>query len=173
MAGPAGGGGYTGTTAVAKTIAPEGFTTTGPATVVPEHKPVLIAAGALHGGGGGRRPVEWTSALVTTITVDPWLVKRVEELQQHVARLDNEIQALHTAAAKQEIYQLNGYFIAVRPGTAKAVVARCPTLRAVAQGDSLDEAIADLSEAMRVAIEGRQAAGRPVPLPDVQAKCLE
>lgn len=97
----------------------------------------------------------------------------VADLLATIGELEAELEALRVSAAKEEIYVVDGYFIAVRPGTDVPLVGRCPTLHALGQGSTFDEVVADLREAVKVALEGRAYFGRPIPPKDLDAKGLD
>lgn len=94
-------------------------------------------------------------------------------LMDHVTELEQEIQRLEDALCNQELYVINGYVVTVWPVGDGSYVGSCPTLHACAQASTLDEAIADLRDAMATAIEGRKRAGSPAPPKDVTNRCLD
>ena len=97
----------------------------------------------------------------------------IADLRKLVAELEDQVEEVFTSVARQELYLLNGYMISVRPGTEAAFIARCPTLRAVAQGATFEETIADLKEAMIVSLAVYAESGEPVPPKDTEARCLD
>ena len=94
-------------------------------------------------------------------------------LRKMVSELEDEVEALQVSVSKQELFIVDGYLVCVRPGTTATLIARCPTLRAVAQGESLGAVIADLRDAMAVSIEGRRQLGDTIPEKDTESKWLD
>jgi len=101
------------------------------------------------------------------------LQREVERLRVARARLEADLEQAEDALCTQELYVLEGYLIAVWPSSDGTFVARCPTLHAVADGDSPEAAIASLREAMAAVRAGHEHLGRALPPKDVEARCLD
>ena len=89
-------------------------------------------------------------------------------LMQEIARLEREVEALLTSFAHEELLVVDGYLVSVCPGVDIPFVARCPRLRAVAQGQTRDEALSELRDAMSEYLAYATEAG-DVPPRDVDA----
>jgi len=89
-------------------------------------------------------------------------------LVQAIDALERELEAIQTSFANQELRVLEGYLISVRPGIGVPFAAWCPKLRAVAQGDSMEDALADLRDAMGLFLTYKTESGQAVPPKDVE-----
>ena len=104
------------------------------------------------------------------------LARRVAELESEqatltetIAELEREIEAIETSFASQELLVLDGYLVAVRRGINVPFAARCPKLRAIAQGETVEQTLAELREEMAFFLAYRSEAGKPIPPKDVEA----
>ena len=127
--------------------------------------------------GGQVSAQTYRAAKPTAVAVGDWplpqdvmLQLEAERLMEQVAELEEEVEVILTSFANQEFRILDGYIVCVRPGIDVPFVAECPKLRAVAQGDTLEETLADLREAMNLFMECRQDHGKPIPPKDVEAQ---
>jgi len=113
---------------------------------------------------------------MATHVVSGALSRQVAELEsentrlaESIAELEREIEAIQTSYANQDLLVLDGYLVSVRPGLDVPFAARCPKLRAVGQGATRDEALAELREAMAFFLAYCHDAGKPIPAKDVEA----
>ena len=97
----------------------------------------------------------------------------VAHLLKQVSELESEIEGLHDAWLAQELYLIDGYIIVIQPGTDVPFIAFCPTLHANTQGNTFEGVLANLRDAIRVAREGREYLGHPIPPKDTEARCLD
>jgi predicted RNase H-like HicB family nuclease len=97
----------------------------------------------------------------------------VAHLLSTIGELEAENEALWKALTETQLYVLDGYFVSISPGVDVPLVGHCPTLHAQAQGNTFDEVVADLRDAMQVALDGRAHFGSPIPPKDIEAKCLD
>ena len=79
--------------------------------------------------------------------------------------LEERVEQLEEAFARQELYIVDGYIATIWQDPEGLYVASCPTLHASTQAREKDLVTARLRDAMRTAIEGRQAMGFAVPPP--------
>lgn len=93
------------------------------------------------------------------------------ELKASVADVEKQVDAVNAAIATQTSHLLLGYIVNVMSDVNGGYVADCPTLHAVSEGDSFEEAMTNIQESMQVAIEGRKHFGRPVPPKDTEVTC--
>ncbi len=107
------------------------------------------------------------------VSEDVGLQHEVERLRVANARLEADLERAEDALCRQELFVLAGYLVVVWPADDGTFIGRCPTLHAVAQGDSVEGAIASLREAMDAVREGHEELGRPLPAKDVVARCLD
>ena len=101
------------------------------------------------------------------------LQHEVERLRVTKARLEVDLDRAEDALCRQELYVLEGYLVTVWPASDDTFIARCPTLHAVADGDSTEAAIASLKEAITAVRDGHASLDRPLPPKDVEARCLD
>ena len=101
------------------------------------------------------------------------LQREVERLRVARARLEADLEQAEDALCTQELYILEGYLIAVWAAGDGTFIARCPTLHAVADGDSPEEAITSLREAVATVRQGHEHLGRALPPKDVGTRCLD
>jgi predicted RNase H-like HicB family nuclease len=101
------------------------------------------------------------------------LQQELERLRVARTRLEVDLERAENALCRQELYILEGYLVAVWPAGDGTFIARCPTLHAVADGDSSEAAIASLREAICAVRDGHASLGRPLPPKDVEARCLD
>ena len=85
-----------------------------------------------------------------------------------VAGLEREIEMLHNSIAEQRSFIMSGYIVNVRPDIGGGYVAHCPTLHAVADGESFNDSVGSLREAMEISIEGRRHFGSAIPPKDTE-----
>ena len=97
----------------------------------------------------------------------------VARLRKVIAQLEGDIEALNDSVLAQESFLMMGYIVLVRPDVDGGYLADCPTLHAVSEGDSFDDVIVNIRDAMMVAIEGREHFGTPIPPRDTDAKCRD
>ena len=131
-------------------------------------KPVLIAGSSVS----GRVHHSATASVVTTFSLDPLLLAQIGALRDRVRQLDDEVQTMHTAIAKEKLHIVDGYIISIRPDLDSGFIARCPTLHAVAQGETVDEAAASLRDAMETSMDGRRSSGSRIPVRDTEKTWL-
>ena len=99
------------------------------------------------------------------------LTGKINMPEATVAELEEEVDVVLMSFAQQELRVLDGYLIAVRPGVDVPVVAECPKLRAVAQGETEEAVLADLKDAMGFSLEYISEYGKPIPAKDVEDRC--
>jgi predicted RNase H-like HicB family nuclease len=97
----------------------------------------------------------------------------VAHLLSKIGELEAEVEALYASITGQEVFLLDGYVVLLSPGVDVPWVAECPTLHAATQGETFDVALANLRDAMEVAVEGRKDSGSPIPPKDTEARCLD
>jgi hypothetical protein len=112
-----------------------------------------------------------SKAAVLDETAD--LRHEVERLRVARARLEADLGQAEDALCRQELYTLEGYLVTVWPVGDGSFIARCPTLHAVADGDSAEAAIGSLREAVAAVRDGHEHLGRALPPKDVVARCLD
>ena len=101
------------------------------------------------------------------------LQHEVERLRVAKTGLEVDLERAEDALCRQELCVLEGYLVAVWPAGDGTFIARCPTLHAVADGDSTEAAIASLKEAITAVRDGHASVDRPPPPKDVEARCLD
>ena len=94
-----------------------------------------------------------------------------KRLREEIAELEKELEALNNAVAQQRLSVIDGYVVSVRADLEGGYLAHCPTLRAVAEGESAEAALQSLRDAMQASLDGHKHCGMPVPPEDTEAQC--
>ena len=95
----------------------------------------------------------------------------VKDLRREVAALEAEARAAHDALGTQEFSVRRGYVCTVYDAGDGCFIGGCPTLHAGSQGQTREEASAELDDAIEAVIETFCEWGRELPEPDAQTPC--